>query len=126
MPKLKIGTKLDRLYKLNLKKSEAEEAVKKINAKITEAEDDILDTIKKEDLEGAEGKLARCSINRSVVGNITDWIAFCKYMSRNKRWDMVQKRIALKAYRDTLESGKKVPGVEKYTKVSLSLTKIKK
>lgn len=126
MATLKIGTQIDQLWKLKEKKKVAESAVKEISAKIKEKEDSIFDTISKEKLEGAVGKLARCSIRKSTVGNIVDWNQFCKYMSRTKAWDMVQKRIALQAYRARLEDGKKVPGVEAFTKVSLSLTKLKK
>ena len=126
MAALKIGTKIDQLYTLKLKKKDAEAVVKKIQAQITEKENDIIDTVSKEALDGAVGKLAKCTVRKSVVANITNWPDLCKYMSRYKAWDMVQKRVSLTAYRDRLEAGKKIPGVEPFTKISLSLTKVQK
>lgn len=125
MPQLKLGTKIDQLFKLKQKIKVEEEKVKKLKASYKEKEDELMNSVDKESLNGAAGKLAKVSIKKSVVANITDWPTFCKYMSRNKAWDMVQKRISSPAYRARLEDKKKVPGLEPFTKVSLSMTKIK-
>ena len=120
----KLGTKIDQLYRLKLKMEEAQRAAKKLEDKYNEEKEVMLNTISKEELGGTTGKLARISVVKSVVPTVEDWNDLYKYIYRNKAWDMLQRRVSSKAYKERLDAGKKVPGVKSFTKVSLRVNKL--
>lgn len=125
MAELKIGTKIDRLFKLREKRKVVKKELEDIKAKEKELSDDIMKSLPKDKIEGAAGKLAKCSISKKKVPAVKDWPKFWKYILRNKATDMLQKRVSQAAWEERVEKGKKVPGVESFTVVSLSLTKKK-
>ena len=48
-----------------------------------------------------------------------------QHISRTKAWHLLQRRVSDPAYRELLELGKKVPGVEPFNKRTLSVTTTK-
>lgn len=129
----KIGTKIDQLQKIKLKMDEVDVEIKKlevkkekIKVKYTAKEDEIWNSFTKEELDGAFGKIASVEIKKEIFPSVKDWTKFYAYIAKNKAWDMLQKRTSSTAYRDRLRDGKKIPGVEKFTKVTLKLKAKKK
>ena len=129
----KIGTKIDHLQNIRLKLDEVDVEIKKhevkkqkIKEKYVDKEDEIWNSFTKEELDGAFGKTASVEIKREIFPSVKDWPKFYTYIAKNKAWDMLQKRTSSTAYRDRLKDGKKIPGVEKFTKVTLKLKAKKK
>lgn len=58
-----------------------------------------------------------------VYGNIKDYDALTKYIHRNKYYHLLERRIAVLAFRELLGLKGSVPGVEPVTKVKLSFRK---
>ena len=69
----------------------------------------------------AEGKKAGISIGEAVVGNVEDWDALWPYIVKNKYFHLVQKRVSDPGLRELWEQGKVVPGVQPFTKRTLSV-----
>jgi hypothetical protein len=67
------------------------------------------------------GKHASVSITSTVVANVEDWDAFGAYILKNKLLHMLQRRVSDPAYRELLDAGKKVPGVQPFNKKRLNL-----
>ncbi len=84
----------------------------------------IINTLPKSNQEGAQGKVARVTINRKAIPQVRDWDAFYAYVHRHKAYELLQRRPAEKAIEERLEAGKKVPGVEIFHAVSLSINKV--
>lgn len=83
---------------------------------------------KNDDLEGGRGKLAQCSISRKVVPQVedpSDWAKLFKWILKTKDFSVLQKRLGVIHIRDLWDDKKKVPGVVPFTKVGLSVTKVK-
>lgn len=59
----------------------------------------------------------------AVYGNIKDYDTFIKWVHRNKYWHMLERRLAVLAFREMLGIKGAVPGVEPVTKVKLSFRK---
>jgi hypothetical protein len=67
------------------------------------------------------GKKASASISEIVVANKLDWMAFMAWMARTKNFQLVQQRVSDPAYRELRTQGKKIPGLEDFTKRSINL-----
>lgn len=126
MAQMKIGTLIDRLYKADLFVKEVEGEIKKRKAKRTAIEEEIFERFTKDKINGAEGKLAKVSLRRSKSGTITDYDKFEAYIYRNKALDLLQTRVAQKAWIERVErnKGRPIPGIETFEKVRMSLRKI--
>ena len=122
---LPVGRRIDNLFSLKRKLAEANQVVSDIKVAITVAEEELLEVMEAEGLPKASGKDGTVSIRTSVVANVTDWDALYPYISRTKAWHLLQRRVSDPAYRELLELGKKVPGVEPFNKRTLSVTTTK-
>lgn len=71
--------------------------------------------------------LANVSVNTTNVPYITGedgWEGFYEYVKENDAFYLLQKRLSTQALREMVESGEKVPGVEMFEKVDVSIRKI--
>lgn len=84
----------------------------------------IINTLPKSDQSGASGKLANVKVLKKLVPQVKDWDAFYLYVGKNKRWDLMQRRLSDTAVKEMWDSGKKIPGVESFDAVTVSITKV--
>lgn len=118
-----IGACVDLAFKLREERQAIAKKAEEVAKKETELKDHVLNTFKKDDIEGAKGKLATAGINRRTVAQVKDWEKFYKYISKHKAFELLQRRVNDGAYRERLEAGEVLPGVEPFQVVTLSLTK---
>jgi hypothetical protein len=95
-----------------------------VKAREAEIREHIINTLSKSSDTGAAGKRYRAQIVTKTVPSLTGWDAFIDFVTRNKRFDLLQKRISDTAVKDLWEGGVDVPGVEKFRAVEVSITKI--
>ena len=132
MPKAKTvttlttpGAAIDALHRLRVERKLLEAAAAALKEKEAKLEDAIFTKFKNADLEGARGKQAQATISRSDVPNVTDWDAFAKYVLKTGALDLLQRRVAIEAWRERLAQQVAVPGVDVFTRVRLHLTAVK-
>ena len=68
--------------------------------------------------------VATASIVDTVVAQVTDWDKFYRYVSKNKAFYLLQRRVADKAWREEVDDqrkGRLIPGTEKFVKRRLNL-----
>lgn len=68
--------------------------------------------------------VATASITDTVVAQVVDWDKFYRYISKNKAFYLLQRRVADKAWREEVidqRKGRLIPGTEKFTKRRLNL-----
>lgn len=63
------------------------------------------------------------SITETVLPQVVDWEALYEYIRDNDAFYLLQKRPATSAFRELFQSDQPTPGVEQYTKKSISLRK---
>lgn len=83
----------------------------------------IVSQLSKSDLTGASGQTHTVRVVTKEKPRVNDWPAFFAEVARLGRFDMLQKRVSDTAVLDTLANGVKLPGVETFNLVSVSLTK---
>lgn len=119
-----MGSLIDRIWASREEKRRLEEQAKEVSAQIAALEEELMERMNAEGTDKAQGTKASVSITSSVVADVQDWGAFWVYISRNKFWHLVQRRVSDPAYRELLEQGKKVSGVQPFTKRKLNVRSI--
>lgn len=119
-----LGSVIDLMHALREEKRAAEAVVKGIEEKISAQEEALYALMDAQGIKKAGGNKATASIGSAVVASVDDWDAFWAWIAKKKYFHLVQKRVSDPGYRELLEKGVKVPGVQPFTKRKLTLTSI--
>ena len=63
------------------------------------------------------------SISETIVGNVDDWDSVYQYIVENDAFHLLQRRLANAAYKEILDGGEAIEGIEPFTKRSLNFRK---
>ena len=118
-----IGGRIDALYRQREKIRELEARVKEEKEKYKHQEDQLLKAMDKSQLEASRGRLATASITQTDRPTIKDYERFIKYVRDNEAFDLLQRRVSTTAWRERLDEGEKVPGIEVYPDIKIYLRK---
>ena len=119
-----IGGCIDKLYKMKQRRIEAQRKVDDAKELESLLEQHIMERLHKDKLDGGKGGVATAAVMRRTVARVSDWPTVFKWVKANDAFDLIQKRINDGAFRERLEAGVKVDGVEPFEVESLSLTKV--
>ena len=118
-----VGALIDQLYTLRADIRELNNTVNTLKQQKDELELKLIEMLDALGTDQSRSDLATATITETVVPNVEDWEAFYRYVSREKAFFLLERRVSSTAYRDTLQArkGRKLPGVESFTKRTLSL-----
>jgi hypothetical protein len=102
--------------------AELNSKLKELGKKKSELEMKLIGEMTSEGLSLARTDYGTVSVTKEDVASVKDWAEFEEYIYENRALHLLQRRASNPAYRDELAVKGKVPGVETFTKVSLSLT----
>lgn len=120
---LKFGELVDNMYALRTEKETLISQANKIAETIEKMEVEVLARMDKEGVTMTRGKNAQVILTESEVPKVADWDDFYKYILENEAVHLLQRRIAVPAARETIESGDEIAGVSIFTKRQISLRK---
>ena len=104
-------------------KRDLEAQIKELDNALANNETDILAIADELGLDRfAVGKLS-FSVSRNVVGNVEDWEQVHAFIKEHDAFYLLQRRLANAAYKEMLDAGDSLPGVEPFTKISLNMRK---
>lgn len=110
-------------FQLREQKRELEAAVRDIEEELAENEQVLLAFAEELGLDKfSVGKLT-FSVSNNVVGNVTDWDQVYAFIKEHDAFHLIQRRLANAAYKEILETGDGLPGVEPFVKRSLNMRK---
>lgn len=115
------GALIDQMWAAREEKRRLEADVKEIEKKISELDEQLMERMGAEGLEKATGSKASASITETVTADVIDWETFWAYVIKTKATQLLQRRVSDPAYRELLEAGKKVPGVQPFPKKRINL-----
>lgn len=127
---LTLGAAADLIWAKREEKRVMDKAVKALEGEIAELTETIFGLLDAQDSRKAEGKRASISVNYTEISSTKDWDAAIKFIAAGKRGDktaylhLVQHRISDPAYRELRGLGVVIPGLEDFTKRSLSITSL--
>ena len=123
MPKT-LGACADMLYALREKRLEAQKAVDAMQAEETALKEHIINQLPKSDASGVSGKVARVAVSTREIPRVEDWEKFHEYVRKTKQFDLLQRRAADAAVKERWEAGEQIPGVGRFTVVTVSVNKV--
>ena len=118
-----LGEAIDALYQARAARLAKAKEVKDLQATEAAAKLEVLRLLGEAGLEKASGKLATAGILMEDVPYVKDWDALYGYIKENDRFDLLQRRIGVVAWRDLFKDGVLIPGTEAGVDTDLSLTK---
>lgn len=118
-----LGEAIDTLYQARAARLAKAKEVKELQATEAAAKLKVLRLLGEAGLEKASGKLATAGILTEDVPYVKDWDALYGYIKENDRFDLLQRRIGVVAWRDLFKDGVLIPGTEAGVDTDLSLTK---
>ena len=126
LPKIpeKLGACADLLYKTQQERYALQHKVDAPKELETALSEKIIRELPKSEATGVAGKRARATVRTKEVPQVADWPALYAYITKTKSFDLLQKRVADKSIAERWDAGKNVPGVTKFTKVTVSITKV--
>ena len=119
-----IGVKIDQLHKNREDKRLLEAKIKELETKADELELELIKQMDKENVSKSTGGKATVSIQASVKPSVESWPDFYSYIQKNKYWHLLERRPAVLACREILDTKGKIPGIVPFTQRKLLLRSI--
>lgn len=116
-----LGSRIDSLCDLREEKRSLEDQLKVVEESYTKLADELMETLDKQGMAKATGKLATVSISTSVVGQIQDDAAFFAYVKKTGHFHLFQRRLSDASVREILEQKGSIPGIQPFVKKRLNL-----
>lgn len=120
-----LGSNIDAMWALREQKRALEAEVKVISEKLEAYEEGLMAKLESEGMIKATGTAATVSVSESIVATVEGgdegWKLFHAYIKKTGYFHLLHKRISDEAYRELLRTGKKVPGLQPFTKKRLNL-----
>lgn len=116
-----LGTLVDELWAERERKRAAEAHVKTIDDVIESLTSELMERMENEGLDAVKGQKSSISVGAAITASVQDWDAFSAWIIKNRATHLLQRRVSDPAYRELLEAGKKVPGVEPFIKKKLNI-----
>lgn len=120
-PQMTTGSIIDRLYEIRSERKILSDQDKELKHEFDELEQVLITRLKADDSLQGKTKTATATITETVVPTIKDWDAFERYVLENNALYLLQRRPASAAFRELLNMGETVPGLEPFTSLSISL-----
>lgn len=125
---LPIGTLIDKMWAAREKQRQLEAEIETIKKDLTGLEEDLIERMDAEGTTKSAGRHATVSFTFSTSANVVDgeegWAKLYAYIKKTGYWSLLHRRITDTTYRELLEAGKKVPGLEPFTKRRVNLRAI--
>ena len=112
-----VNQLLDLKRKLDLENAK----LKPLKDKYTKLEEDVLHRYTAEELSSVKTKKGLVARTETTVPDLTDFLAFWEYAKAQNAPELFRKQVNNEAWREHVEKGQAVPGVEGFTKVGLSV-----
>lgn len=120
-PAASIGALIDRMWAVREQKRGLEKQIGELDQVLDDLDNQLRERLTEAGLEKATGAKASASVSTTVVADVQDWDKFWTYIIKNKYTHLLQRRVSDPAYRELLDAGKKVPGVQPFVKKRVNL-----
>lgn len=121
---MRIDDKIDEMFMLRERKKGLEAQVKEVGAEITACTEWLLAKYREVGTTTSRGALASATVTETVVPNIIDWGAVSEWIIENDGVYLVHRRVSAGPWKELMDAGTEVPGIESFTKTSISLRKL--
>lgn len=127
VPPKNLAACVDMAYELRQQRLEESKGIKVIQEKESILKHHLIDTLPVGEASGIAGQIARCAVVTKQVATLKDaeaLFAWIKKQPGTTGFRVLTRGLSDDAIRELWDAGKQVPGVEPFTTVGLSLTKL--
>ena len=118
-----FGACADKLFTLRAERAKIQKQADALEVEEKAIKSFLIENLSKEDQTGAVGHLAQATITTKVVPSCKDWKALEKWILKTKDFSVLGRSLKAESIRERWDMGKKIPGVEPFTVLSVSCTK---
>lgn len=118
-----IGEMIDELYDLRSARLAMEKEVEVLKGHEATMQREIHKRLQDTGLDKASGHKANFSYKTEIQPVVNDWNAYFDYVSGQKAWPLIQKRVGVTAWKEYRNSGILVPGSSEVEIPKYSITK---
>lgn len=119
-----VAAAADMLYAIREERLDMEYQVSLLAKKEAQVKEFLINHLPKQEATGVRGHTAQVTIERKDVPTAENWALVWKYVKSHNATDLLQHRLNDKAVRARWEHGVKIPGVKKFTTVTVHCTKL--
>ena len=119
-----LGTKIDMVSKIRDERLKLEASAKDFKKQEAALSGLIVGMLQKAGVTKSTATLATFSFKSVRIGKVTDWAKLYGYIKKSNNFDLLERRVAQGSYREHLENGDKMPGLEMDSVIKTSLTRI--
>lgn len=118
-----LAVAADQLYQLRNDRLALAKVVEAMEKQEKALKNYLIENLPKSQASGVAGKLARATIKVEEVPQLKEHNKFFAYVKKHDRFDLMQRSLNKSAVMELIEQGKKVPGIELFPVVKVSLNK---
>lgn len=118
-----LGQMIDKLYQTRAERLEVTKRVDAMKEQERQMRAKIIELLDSVGLAKASGQLATCGITVILEPVVNDWDKVHEFIRENDRFDLLQKRLSVTAWREMYLENNLVPGTESMEVTDISLTK---
>jgi hypothetical protein len=107
-----MGNLSRKLFDLKLEKADHNKCVSVLNDEIKEVEIALLMKMRDEELPSISNDLGTVYISPQVVPDVVNWDMFYEHIRKTNSFHLLERRLTKTAYREMIENGESVPGVD--------------
>lgn len=119
----KLDELIDKLFDLREQRRELDQKVAAVNEQIEEHKLQLLDRFRETGTDYARGSLASATRTEMQVPKIEDWGKVSQWVMENNGLYLLHRRVSAGPWKELLDAGTEVPGIEPFTKIDISLRK---
>lgn len=120
----KLGQAADLLYQVKNERLAAQREMEPLSKFEKELKEHLINTLPKSEANGVAGSVARATIKTKEIPRVADEKKFLAYAKKPGNEDLIKMVPNIEAIEARLEDGKKVPGIEIFKAVTVSLNKL--
>jgi len=121
-----LGNQVDHIFNVDQEIDELEAKLRALKQRREKLAAKCLAAMNKQQTDGCKGLLALANVKTTRHPSIKNRAKFDVWVMKHNMMHLLQNRVSSKAYFELVEDGVKVPGVEVFEKVSLSIIKRRK
>jgi|SaaInl1SG_22_DNA_1037389.scaffolds.fasta_scaffold00839_6 hypothetical protein len=118
---MKIGEKIEELHHLRQQIRVDEAAIKELKEEFDRKQWELMQQMEDAGLDQAKSNSATVFVSKDTVPTVKDWDVLTKYIAENDAYYLFQRRVSASAWKELLEMGEDIPGVEPFEKPKLNM-----
>lgn len=119
---MNLGQLIDQRHDLKQEYSRAQAVVDDLEKQVKDLETQIRGAMADAGVDMAAGTKGKVTLREEKQPQVFDWDQFYAYIRDNNAFYLLQKRVTATAYRESINAGEEIPGVNAVPVKSLSFT----